>query len=538
MRRGDDASERQALERLIAADPGDGAALDRLAELALRDGQPDRAAQLRAQKTALDQLKSRYKDLFLRNQPVRNAAEMARMAEQLGHVFEARAFLRVALTSKPDRDDFRKSLARLEHRATTVAQPGRTLADLLAPELDAAATAHPSRSHPLPAQGDSSAPIQFQDDAGRAGLSHVFDNGTSSQHQLPEYMSGGIGLIDFDGDGWLDVYVLQGGPFPPRSDGAGRGAGDRLFRNRGDGTFQDATDSSGLSKMAQGYGHGVAVGDYDNDGHPDLFVTRWRSYALYRNRGDGTFEDLTAPAGLGGDRDWPTSSAFADLDNDGDLDLYVCHYLAWDSDHPQLCRNPERSIPVSCDPRSFEALSDHIFRNDRGHFTDVTDSSGLVDRNGRGLGVVVVDVDDDNRVDLFVANDLSANYLLRNRGGLRFDEQGLTSGVGCNAFGGNQAGMGVAAGDLDGDGRPELTVTNFFNEFDLVVPQPRRRPVRRLYVGCRPRRAEPRPARVRRRLPRCEQRWPARSHHSQRPLERLSPRGPLCHAGPAHARRP
>src|SRR5581483_10570892 len=137
---------------------------------------------------------------------------------------------------------------------------------------------------------------------------------------------------------------------------------------------------------------------------------------------DGTFEDITAAAGLGGDRDWPTSAAFADLDNDGDLDLYVCHYLKWDEVHPQLCRNAERAIPVSCDPRSFEALPDHIFRNDRGRFTDVTAEAGLVDRNGRGLGVVAVDVDDDNRVDLFVANDLSANYLLRNLGGFRFDE--------------------------------------------------------------------------------------------------------------------
>jgi hypothetical protein len=208
----------------------------------------------------------------------------------------------------------------------------------------------------------------------------------------------------------------------------------------------------------------VAVGDYDNDGHPDLFITRWRSYVLLRNRGDGTFEDVTNRAGLSGDRDWPTSAAFADLDNDGDLDLYVCHYLKWDAEHPELCRNAERSMPVSCDPRSFEALPDHFFRNDGGRFTDVTLEAGLVDRDGRGLGVVAVDVDDDGRVDLFVANDLSANYLLRNRGGFRFEEQGLGSGVACNALGAYQAGMGVAAGDLDGDGRPELAVTNYFNE--------------------------------------------------------------------------
>ena len=122
--------------------------------------------------------------------------------------------------------------------------------------------------------------------------------------------------------------------------------GDRLFRNRRDGTFEDATDASGHRRHAQGYGHGVAVGDYDNDGHPDLFVTRWRSYALYRNRGDGTFEDVTQRVGLAGDRDWPTSAAFADLDNDGDLDLYVCHYLVWD---PGTRRSAQRPTPASTD---------------------------------------------------------------------------------------------------------------------------------------------------------------------------------------------
>jgi hypothetical protein len=385
------------------------------------------------------------------------------MAEQLGRFFEAKAFGSLAVATEPARDDLRAALARLEHRGTAVAEPGRTLAEVLAPELDAAAAPRPHTT-PLPAQGASSAPIQFQDDAGRAGLGHVFEKGASPLHQMPEYLSGGIGLIDFDGDGWLDVYAVQGGPFPPQSSGAGRVASDRLFRNRGDGTFVDVTESSGLAGRAHGYGQGVAVGDYDNDGHPDLFVTRWRAYALYRNRGDGTFADVTVPAGLGGDRDWPTSAAFADLDHDGDLDLYVCHYLKWDGDHPPTCRNPERGIDVSCDPRSFEALPDHVFRNDGGRFTDVTAAAGVVDRDGRGLGVVAVDVDDDNRVDLFVANDLSANYLLRNRGAFHLEEQGLISGVACNALGGHQAGMGVAAGDLDGDGRPELAVTNFFNE--------------------------------------------------------------------------
>ena len=189
--------------------------------------------------------------------------------------------------------------------------------------------------------------------------------------------------------------------------------------------------------MKRGYGHGVAVGDFDNDGRPDLFVTRWRSYALYHNRGDGSFEDITDQAGLGGDRDWPTSAAFADLDNDGDLDLYVCHYLVWDAEHPMLCRREtvtaktDRVEPDQmynyCTPRLFPALPDHLFRNDRGRFVDVTAQAGIVDQNGRGLGVVATDLDADGLIDLFVANDTTANYLWHNKGGMTFEETGVSS---------------------------------------------------------------------------------------------------------------
>src|SRR5262249_42860086 len=176
-------------------------------------------------------------------------------------------------------------------------------------------------------------------------------------------------------------------------------------------------------------------------------------------------EDVTEAAGLAGDRGWPTSAAFADLDGDGDLDLYVCHYVAWDAAHPRLCRSPARpGYYTSCDPKGLEPEPDHVFRNDHGRFIDVTAESGLAETSGRGLGVIAADLDGDGRIDLFVANDGSANYFWRNRGGFRFEESGLTSGLSANASGGYQAGMGVACGDLDGDGRLDLAVTNFFGE--------------------------------------------------------------------------
>jgi hypothetical protein len=269
--------------------------------------------------------------------------------------------------------------------------------------------------------------------------------------------------LDYDGDGWLDVYVTQAEPFPPNH-AAPRSTGDRLFRNRRDGTFEDVTVSAGLAAFAKGYGHGVTVGDIDNDGHPDLFVTRWQRYGLYRNRGDGTFEDVTELAGLGGDRDWPTSAALADLEGDGDLDLYDCHYLAWNAAEPNACFDEKKQRYTYCSPQYFAARPDHLFRNDEGHFVDVTAEAGIVDRDGRGLGVVAADLDGDGRIDLYVANDQTANYLWRNKGGMKFEDVAATSAAASNGEGVYQAGMGVACGDCNGDGLPDLVVTNFFNE--------------------------------------------------------------------------
>jgi tetratricopeptide (TPR) repeat protein len=499
-RRGDADAERQALEQAVAADPGDLAALERLVELAARQGRAEDGARLRRRKAELDEALHRYRTLFREDDPVRSTARMASLAEALGRRFEALGLWTLVRDLAPADVDARAALDRLAADQPASRPPGQTLADALAGDIGLTAASVSSRSPSSPSTPRRVVPL-FRDDAKAARLDFAFVNGATPQKQLPEASSGGVGLLDYDGDGRLDVYLVQGGQFPPSSgtafqaveEGHGHDAratgstgsraaewhrgqdacatkdhraafGDRLFRNRGDGTFEDVTRVAGLAGLAGGYGHGVAVGDYDNDGRPDLFVTRWRSYALYHNRGDGTFEDATGAAGLGGDRDWPTSSAFADLDGDGDLDLYVCHYLAWDAEKPEVCRSPSSGRVNPCDPLRFAARPDHLFRNDGGRFVDVTKEAGIVDHDGRGLGVVAADLDEDGRLDLFVANDGTANFLFVNRGGMRFEEAGHESGVAAAGGGGYRAGMGIARGDLDGDGRPDLAVTNFFGE--------------------------------------------------------------------------
>ena len=449
-------SERAALDAWLAVDPANTAALERRAALATEDDGAAAADPYRKRKAEIDRAKERFRALLANGSvdPTPNAAQLAELAAVLGRRFESRAWAVVNLKAHPGDPEARALHRKLTAERTPTPPAGaRTLADLIGPP--------PPSTRPRNAPVPEATGLAFVDRARESGLDFTFDNGRSPIRQLPETMSGGIALLDFDGDGRLDVYCVQGGPFPPRD--SAEQPSDRLFRNTGGGRFVDATAVAGIDRIPRGYGHGVTVGDIDNDGDPDLFLTRWNGYRLLQND-RGKFVDVTDEFGLGGPRDWPTSAAFADLDNDGDLDLYVCHYLQWDADSPRPCRRPDNNEYMYCTPRNFPALPDHLFRNDGARFVDVTKEAGIVDNDGRGLGVVAADVDGDGKFDLFVANDMSANYLFRNLGGMKFQEVAESAGCAAGSDGGYQAGMGTACADYDGDGRLDLAVTNFYAE--------------------------------------------------------------------------
>jgi enediyne biosynthesis protein E4 len=308
----------------------------------------------------------------------------------------------------------------------------------------------------------------FVDATAETGPDFVHFNGMTGHLYFNEIMGPGAALFDFDGDGDLDAYLGQGhllgsgNPiFPP----APRAPTDRLFRNDpvADGaggwrpSFVDVTAASGLG--ASGYAMGVAVGDYDNDGWPDLYVTNLGANQLWRNRGDGTFHDVTAQAGADDPR-WSTSATFLDYDDDGWLDLFVASYVQYRVEAHKECLT-SAGVPDYCGPQSYEPTPDRLLRNrGDGTFTDVTWQAGLEDDRGSGLGVVAADLDDDGRMDLYVANDLMRNFLWLNQGDGTFRNVALMSGTAVNMAGAAQASMGIEADDLDNDGDLDLFMTH------------------------------------------------------------------------------
>ena len=297
---------------------------------------------------------------------------------------------------------------------------------------------------------------QFTDIARQAGVAFHHTNGASAEKHLVETMGSGAVFFDYDGDGWVDIFLVDSGSIAdPAVD---RRARHRLYHNRGNGTFEDVTERSGIQH--HGYGMGACAGDYDGDGRPDLYITNYGANNLYRNNGDGTFTDVTATAHVGESR-WSTGCAFADLDRDGRLDLWVVNYVDADRAHSPYCGNARLGVRFYCHPLNYNPLPSTVYRNDGGGvFTDVSASSGVGALRANGLGVVVADYDNDGWPDVFVANDEMPNFLFHNSGHMRFTETGLASGIAVGADGKARAGMGIDVGDYDGDGRLDLVITN------------------------------------------------------------------------------
>jgi enediyne biosynthesis protein E4 len=309
------------------------------------------------------------------------------------------------------------------------------------------------------AEGGTARPW-FEEIATRAGIDFVHRSGHDVRHYLPEIMGGGAALFDMDNDGLLDLYLVQSGNLSNPS----AGGGNRLYRNRGNGTFEDVTDSSGAG--VRGYGMGVAAGDFDNDGYTDLYVTNFGGNVLLKNDGHGHFVDVTAKAAVGGSG-WSTSAAFLDYDGDGALDLFVARYLNWRPSAEVECFSLT-GVPDYCSPASYDlpSASALYHNNGDGTFTDVSIRSGLTSAVGNGLGVVAADFDGDGRLDVMVANDRTPNHLWLNQGDGRFRDAALTMGCALDQDGIAKSGMGVDAVDVDDDGDRDLLVVNLDGESD------------------------------------------------------------------------
>ena len=318
----------------------------------------------------------------------------------------------------------------------------------------------------LPVPAASIPPIiKFEEIAQKAGVHFVTENCSTPQKHQPETMPAGVALFDYDGDGLLDIYLVNGAEMPSLVK-TGPKYYNRLFHNNGDGTFTDVSERAGVT--GAGYGMGVAVGDYDNDGWPDLFIANVNGNQLYHNNGDGTFTDVTAKAGLSGAmhngrKMWSVAAGWFDYNNDGLLDLFVANYCQWDSRYEPVCMGLDGR--GYCHPGSFAPLPNTLYRNNGdGTFTDVSAETGISSVLGKGMGVVFADYDGDGFLDVFVANDNSPNLLFHNIGGKRFEEVGFQAGVAYNDEGTALAGMGAEFKDVNNDGLPDIWHTAIENE--------------------------------------------------------------------------
>jgi hypothetical protein len=295
------------------------------------------------------------------------------------------------------------------------------------------------------------------------GVNFLLQNSPTTHKYLIETMPGGVALFDYNNDGLLDIFFVNGGKIagalrvPENFERNDPRYWNRLYRQNRDGSFTDVTQAAGLGNAGSGnYGMGVAIGDYDNDGYPDIYVTNYGKNILYHNNGDGTFTDVTAKAGVatGG---WSVSAGFFDYDNDGHLDLLVTRYMEWDADHNKICGGDWHTY---CPPAEFLATTNVLYRNrGDGTFEDVSEKSGIAAKKGRALGVAFADYDGDGFTDIFVSNDGMQQYLYHNNGDGTFKECALEAGLALTADGKGLSGMGTVFQDYDNDGRPDVLVT-------------------------------------------------------------------------------
>lgn len=304
-------------------------------------------------------------------------------------------------------------------------------------------------------------PIAFDEIAKQAGVNFVLDNSASPNKNQPESVVGGVALLDYDGDGYLDIYFVNGAAIPSlQKDGPQ--FKNRLYHSNHDGTYTDVTEKAGVA--GDGFDIGVAVGDYDNDGKPDIYTVGVTKNHLYHNNGDGTFTDVTDKAGVAGGvydgtrKMWSVAAAWVDYNNDGLLDLFVSNYVKWDVNRDPLCMMAK--VRSYCSPDHYEELPNTLYRNNGdGTFTDVSQETGMAKYAGRGMGVAIADYDGDGFIDIFVANDGSRNLLFHNLGGKRFEEVAVAAGVAYTQDGRVVSGMGADFVDVNNDGRPDIWMT-------------------------------------------------------------------------------